>query len=258
MDIATIVGIVLGFTVVTTAIISGAGGEWGIFFNVPSIAITIGGMLCATLIHFSLPQFLRIFSVIKKTIFSQIPSQSELIQKMVNYAAINWRDGALALEQEIRKLSDLFFAKALQMLVDGQDSEQIRELMSLEVQYLQDRHSNGKKILEFMGAAAPAFGMIGTLIGLVNMLQNLSSPEQIGSGMAVALLTTLYGALAANLVFLPLAGKLGIYSNAETTAMEMITEGICAIARGENPTSVREKMQAFVSQSRREEVKANI
>jgi chemotaxis protein MotA len=177
---------------------------------------------------------------------------------MVNYATINRRDGAIALEQEIHKMDDLFFIKGLQMVVDGQDSENIRDYMDLEIQYLQERHSTGKKVLEFMGAAAPAFGMIGTLIGLVQMLRNLSSPEQIGSGMAVALITTFYGALAANLIFIPLAGKLGIYSKAETTTMEMITEGVCAIAQGENPTAVREKMQAFVSQSRREEVKATV
>ncbi len=256
MDIATIFGVLLGFIVITGAIIAGGGA--GMFLHIPSLAITIGGMLCATLIHFSLPQFLGIFSVVKKTIVTKIPPQSQLIQKMVNYAAINRRDGALALEQEIHKVNDLFLVKGLQMLVDGQESEDIRDLMSLEIQYLQDRHSTGKKILEFMGAAAPAFGMIGTLIGLIQMLRNLDSPDQIGAGMAVALLTTFYGAFSANLIFIPLAGKLGIYSKAETTAMEMITEGICAVARGDNPTAVREKMQAFVSQSKREEVKATI
>ena len=256
MDIATIIGILLGFMVITTAIV--AGGGWQIFVHIPSMAITIGGMLCATLIHFSLPQFLGIFSIVKKTIIAKIPSQSELIQKMVNYAAINRRDGALALEQEIPNLDNSFFIKGLQMLVDGRDSEQIRDFMSIEVQYLQDRHSTGKKILEFMGASAPAFGMIGTLIGLVQMLRSLDSPDAIGGGMAVALLTTFYGALAANLIFLPLAGKLGIYSQAETTAMEMTVEGICAIARGENPITVREKLQAFISQGSREEIKATV
>lgn len=256
MDIATIVGVLFGLVVIIGAIIAGGGAM--AFVHIPSVAITMGGMLCATMIHFSLPQFLGIFSIIKKTIVTKIPSSSELIQKMVNYAAINRRDGALALEQEISNVSDLFFVKGLQMLVDGQEPESIRELMTLEVQYLQERHSTGKKILEFMGAAAPAFGMIGTLIGLVQMLRNLESPESIGSGMAVALLTTFYGAFAANLIFIPLAGKLGIYSKAEVTAMEMITEGICATAQGENPTAVREKMQTFISQSRREEVKANI
>ncbi len=256
MDVATIVGILLGFSVITVAIVSGGG--WQMFIHLPSLAITVGGMLCATLIHFSLSQFLGIFAVIKKTILTKIPSRSELIQNMVNYAAINRRDGALALEQEINNVSDKFFTKGLQMLVDGQDSEEIRELLALEIEQLHDRHSTGKKILEFMGSAAPAFGMIGTLIGLIQMLRSLESPESIGSGMAVALLTTFYGALTANLIFLPLAGKLGLYSKAEATNMEMIVEGVSAIARGENPTSVREKLQAFLSQGRREEVKATL
>jgi chemotaxis protein MotA len=256
MDIATIVGVILGFIVITGAIVTGGG--WQIFIHLPSMAITIGGMLCATLIHFSLPQFLKIFSIVKKTIFTKLPSQSELIQKMVNYSAINRRDGALALESEIRNTNNHFLSTGLQMLVDGQDVDKIRGLLSMEIQYLQERHSGGKKLLEFMGSAAPAFGMIGTLIGLIQMLRSMESPESIGSGMAVALITTFYGALAANLIFLPLAGKLGIYSKAETITMEMIVEGICAVANGENPTSVREKLQAFVSRGRRVEVKATV
>lgn len=256
MDIATIIGILLGFFVIVSAIVAGGGGK--MFIHLPSLAITMGGMLCATLIHFSLRQFLGIFSVVKKTIVTKIPPPSELTQQMVNYAAINRRDGALALEQEISKIDNLFFIKGLQMLVDGQEVEAIKDIMALEVQTLQDRHSIGKKILEFMGSAAPAFGMIGTLIGLVLMLKSLDSPDAIGAGMAVALLTTFYGALAANLIFIPLAGKLGLYSKAEVTAMEMIVEGICSIARGENPTAVREKMQAFISPARREEVKASV
>ena len=257
MDVATIIGILFGLIVIIGAILSG-GTSAGIFFNIPSLAITMGGMLCATLIHFSLPQFLGIFLVVKKTIITKIPLQSHLIQQMVNFAAINRRDGALALEQEIQNVDDLFFVRGLQMLVDGQESDGIRDIMSLEIQYLQERHSRGKKILEFMGAAAPAFGMIGTLIGLVQMLANLDDPSSIGMGMATALLTTFYGALAANLIFIPLAGKLGIYSKAETVSKEMIIEGICAIAQGDNPTAVREKMHAFVSQGRRQEVKATI
>jgi chemotaxis protein MotA len=256
MDIATIIGILLGFTVVTSAIVTGGG--WQMFIHLPSMGITIGGMLCATLIHFSLPQFLGIFSVIKNTIITKVPSHSKLIQNMVNYAAISRRDGPLALEQEIQKTDDMFLAKGLQMLVDGQESDMINEIMSMEIQHLQDRHAIGKKILEFMGAAAPAFGMIGTLIGLVQMLRSLESPEKIGAGMAVALITTFYGALSANLIFIPLAGKLGLYSKAESTVMEMIVEGVCSIARGDNPTAVREKIQLFVSQGRREEVKATV
>jgi chemotaxis protein MotA len=256
MDIATIVGVIAGLIVITSAILAGGGAK--IFVDIPSLAITMGGMLCATLIHFSLPQFLGIFSIVKKTIVTKVPSPSELIKKMVNYAAINRRDGTLALEKELHSVSNPFFLKGLQMLIDGQEADKIRDHLELEIQYLQDRHSGGKKILEFMGAAAPAFGMIGTLIGLIQMLRNLDSPDSIGAGMAVALITTFYGAFAANLIFIPLAGKLGIYSKAEVTAMEMITEGICAISQGENPTAVREKMQAFVSHGKREEVKVSI
>jgi len=125
----------------------------------------------------------------------------------------------------------------------------------MEIQYLQERHAVGKKILDFMGASCPSFAMVGTLIGLISMLSNMESPDEIGRGMSVALVCTFYGALFANLIFLPLGGKLGQYSKAESLSMEMIAEGICAIAKGENPTAVREKMQVFVSTKRREDVK---
>lgn len=256
MDIATILGVVLGFGVILASLVMGGGAM--AFIDVPSIIIVVGGMLCGTMIHFSLPQFLGIFSVLKKAILIKISSPNELIQNMVNYAAISRRDGTLALEEQIRKTDNPFLAKGLQMLVDGRNEEKIRELLSLEIDSLQERHATGKKILEFMGAAAPAFGMIGTLIGLVQMLRNLTSPEDIGAGMAVALITTFYGSILANLVFIPMAGKLGIYSKAEIMAMEITLEGICTISRGENPTVVREKMQAFLAPKRREDIKANI
>jgi len=253
MDIATIFGIISGCAVILWAM--ALGGSLLIFWDVPAVAITVGGMLASTLIQFSLPQFLGIFSVVKKTFVTRIPTPAELMNRMVEYATINRRDGALALEQEVGKLHDTFFAKALQLIVDGQSPDEIRDFLSMEIQYMQDRHAVGKKILEYMGSAAPAFGMVGTLIGLVQMLRNLTSPDQIGAGMAVALITTFYGALMANLLFLPLAGKLGLYSKAETTAKEMIVEGICAIAKGDNPTVVREKLQVFVSQGKRSEKK---
>jgi len=256
MDIATIIGVLAGFAIIIGAIISG--GSALIFFHVPSLLIVIGGMLCSVLIHFSLSQFLGIFGIVKNTFVNKSSSPSDLVQQMVNYAAINRRDGALALEQEMRKVENKFLGKGLQALVDGQEEGDIRDLMNMETLYMQQRHADGKKILEFMGASAPAFGMIGTLIGLVTMLQNLSSPDSLGAGMAVALITTFYGALVANLVFIPLAGKLGQYSKSESIAMEMTVEGICSIVKGDSPTIVREKMQAFVSSGKREEVKVNI
>jgi chemotaxis protein MotA len=256
MDIATVLGVIFGFTVIIGTIVHE--GNPAMFFNVPAIAIVFGGMTCATMIHFSMGQFLGIFSVVKKTLLHKAILPQELIRRMVNYAAINRRDGALALEQELPKIKDGFMIKGLQMLIDGQETESIRETMELEVQYLEERHATGKKILDFMGASCPSFAMVGTLIGLVSMLSKMENPEEVGRGMACALVCTFYGALMANLVFLPLGGKLGQHSKTEKLSMEMITTGICAIAKGDSPTVVREKMQIFISSKRREEIKAHV
>ncbi len=254
MDITTIAGILLGSMLIIGAIATGAGGL-KVFINIPSLGITIGGMLCATLIHFSLSQVLSIMSISKKTLFTKLPEAQDLVQQMVEFATINRRDGSLALEQQVGSIKDVFLSSGLQMLIDGSKPEVIREIMTLEIQYLQERHATGKKILEFMGAAAPAFGMVGTLIGLVQMLCNMEDPSSIGQGMATALLTTFYGAFAANLLFIPLAGKLGIYSQAEVVGKEMVVEGIYAIANGESPTAIRVKMHAFVSHRYRQKFK---
>jgi chemotaxis protein MotA len=254
VDVATIVGVLAGFVCVFTAV--AGGGDPRAFVHLPSMAITIGGMISATLIHFSLAQVLGILSVVKKTISYKMPAEHELIQKIVNYSAINRRDGALALEGQIGTAGDEFLSKALQMVVDGQSEQAVEKQLGMEIQYLQERHADGKKVLEFMGASAPAWGMIGTLIGLVQMLGKLEDPSQIGLGMATALITTFYGALMANLVFIPLAGKLGTRSKRETMLREMIVEGVLAIVRGENPMAVREKIQAFISAKQREGFKA--
>jgi chemotaxis protein MotA len=257
MDIATVIGIVFGLVVIIGTMLYEGG--LSVFINIPAFAIVFGGMTCATMIHFSMKQFLGIFSVIKKTLFHKLADPNEVIQQMVNYAVISRRDGALALEQEITKVKgNPFLAKGLQMLTDGQEEEVIHERMSMDIQYTQERHGMGRKILEFMGSSSPSFAMVGTLIGLVNMLSEMEDPSKIGRGMATALVCTFWGAFVANMFFLPLAGKLGQYSKAETIQMEMIEEGICAIAKGENPTAVREVMQVFISYNRRGEAKAKV
>ncbi len=256
MDIATIIGVFCGFTCIIAAIVGG--GCAAMFIHIPSILVVVGGMLSATLIHFSLGQVLKIIPVVKKTLFCKLPTQPQLVQDMVNYSAVSRRDGALALEQNIADIDDPFLLKAMRMVVDGQEEEAIETALDAEIRYLQERHQNGKKILEFMGAAAPAFGMIGTLIGLVTMLQNLSDPSGIGQGMAVALITTFYGAFLANLVFIPLAGKLGIRSKQETLTREMVVQGAIGIAKGEGPTVVRERLQAFISAKNREDFKPSM
>jgi len=256
VDIATLVGILCGLVCIGIAVFNAGGAA--VFVHVPSMLIVIGGMVAATFIHFSLGQTLSILPVMKKTLLCKLPPMQQVIQDMVNYAAIARRDGALALEQQAANVENPFLLKALQLLVDGQEEEAIKETLSAEIQYLQERHAIGKKILEFMGASAPAFGMIGTLIGLVAMLRNLSNPSELGAGMAVALITTFYGALVANLFFIPLAGKLEIRSKQETLVCEMILEGTVGIACGESPTVVRERMQTFISVKHREELRPNI
>lgn len=256
MDIATIIGIFCGFACVIVSLIAGGGAK--VFIHVPSMAIVVGGTFSATLVHFSLGQVLQIFSVVKKTLFCKLPIEQDLMQKMVNYAVINRRDGALALEQHLAEAGDPFLVTGLQMMIDGQAEEDIDKQLGMEIEYLQQRHQDGKKMLEFMGASAPAFGMIGTLIGLIQMLGSLSSPDGIGAGMATALITTFYGALLANLLFNPLAGKLGVRSKRESMLREMILEGVLCIVRGESPTNVREKLQTFVSAGHREELKPTV
>lgn len=256
MDIATIIGILAGFLCVIMSMFTG--GDARMFFHIPSMAIVIGGTFSATLVHFSLTQVLKIFSVVKKTILIKMLSEQDLIQKIVNYSAVNRRDGALALEGQIATAGDEFLVKGLRMIVDGEPEENIERQMSLEIQYLRERHANGKKILEFMGASAPAFGMIGTLIGLVQMLSTLDNPDSIGAGMATALITTFYGALLANLLFIPLAGKLSTRSRREGLLCEMVIEGILGIVRGERPSTIGEKLQAFLSAKHREDLKPRI
>ena len=257
MDIATILGVVLGLACIFVGLMAD-GGNFALFVNIPAVAIVVGGTLAATCIHFSLGQVLKIMSVTKKTLFYPLPNEPELVQKMVNYSAINRRDGALALEQQLPKAGDSFLVQAMRMIIDGQDEHAIKDQLSMEIQNLQNRHAEGKKMLEFMGAGCPAFGMVGTLIGLVQMFSSMDSPEKIGKGMAAALVCTFYGAFLANLFFLPLAGKLGIRSKREAVLREMIMEGAASIVRGESPTATRERMQTFVSTKNREEFKPKV
>ncbi len=257
MDIATILGFIFGLGCVVVGVMAD-GGNFGLFFQIPALTIVIGGTVASVCVHFSMSQVLSLGSIMKKTLFYKVPREQDLIQKMVNYAAINRRDGALALEKQLNTAGDDFLIKALRMVIDGQKEEAIKEQLETEIQYLQERHVNGKKMMDFMGAGCPAFGMVGTLIGLVQMFSNMESPEKIGAGMSVALVCTFWGAFIANLFFLPLGGKLGIRSKKEAILREMILEGVVGIVRGESPTVVREKMQAFISAKHREDLKPKI
>jgi len=245
MDIATLVGIVAGSGLILAAIMSGSGLT--AFVDVPSVLIVLGGVGASSLINFPLAKVLGVFAVAKKTILHKSPAPTKEIERLVHLAKVARSEGLLALENFTEEIEEPFLLKGIQLVVDGTEPEVLRDVLETDLEQLEARHSMGRNILDSMGAAAPAFGMIGTLIGLVTMLGDLSDPSKIGQGMATALLTTLYGSLLANLIFIPLAGKLGARSKAEVATKQLTIEGVASIQAGINPRLVEEKLKSFIA-----------
>ena len=252
MDIATIVGLLLGIGLVLSAILMGGGGI-GPFINIPSLMITIGGSIAALLINFPLRSVLSVFSVVKNCFTVKLPSPVTVINQFKELATVARRDGLLALENQLPEIEDQFMVRGLEMVIGGTSKEDVQNVLETEVSYVAERHKTGKKILDATAAAAPAFGMVGTLIGLVQMLRTLDDPSQIGVGMATALLTTLYGALAANLFCIPLAGKLESRNTEEVMIRELMIAGMVALIEGQPPRALQERLVAFLSPSERPE-----
>jgi chemotaxis protein MotA len=250
MDIATLVGIVSAFALVIISIMMGGG--LGLFVNIPSLMIVVGGTLGATMVNYPLADVLGVFKVVKNVFFTKVWSTQEVVDRFVEFANKSRREGILALESEVANLEDEFMVKGLQLTIDGMEPESIREILETEIEYLEERHKSGAEILTTMATFFPAMGMIGTLIGLVQMLATMDDPSTIGPSMAVALLTTFYGAVAANLVCLPMAGKLKKRSQEETLVKEMIISGIVSVANGENPRVIEQKLHSFVPPTARE------
>ena len=255
MDIATIIGLILGIALVLGSIALGGGG-FGPFVNIPSMMITIGGSIAALLINFPLGSVFGVFGVVRKCFTTKLPSTQEVIERFTDLATTARRDGLLALESQLEEIDDPFLTRGLEMVMSGSTKEEVTAILETEVTYVEQRHQSGKKILDATAAAAPAFGMIGTLIGLVQMLRTLDDPSQIGVGMATALLTTLYGALIANLFCIPLAGKLETRSQEEVMIRELMISGLGALVEGLPPRNLRERLQAYLSPSSREEEQA--
>lgn len=244
MDIATIVGILCAFALVFSAIL--LGGDLGLFFDVPSLMIVFGGTFGATFINYPLPELLRVSRVVKNAFFHKGQTARGLISSFVSLAGVARREGILALEDRIDEMGDDFIRKGLQLSVDGLEPNAIREILGTEIDSIQERHKVGSEIFTTLGTFAPALGMIGTLIGLVQMLKTMDDPSSIGPSMAVALLTTFYGAILANLFCLPVAGKLRTRSHQEVMMKELMTEGIIAIAKGDNPRVIEQKLNAYL------------
>ncbi len=249
MDIATVIGVILGAVLIVSAILMG--GDMMAYLNAPSVLIVIGGAMAATMASFPLARFLKLPKVFMKAFFTRPQDSVKLIQQLVELAEVARRDGILALENVASQISDPFLIGGIQMAVDGTDPEVIQACMETELENIIERHEAGKGLLEAIGRYAPAFGMIGTLIGLVAMLSNMDDPSKIGAGMAAALLTTLYGAVLANVAALPLAEKLAQRSREEGHIKTIIIQGVMAIQAGDNPRNVFSKLMTFVPPAQR-------
>jgi len=253
MDLATILGILSGIGLITYTIF--AQGNPDIFIHIPSIMVVFGGTMAATLVNYPIRELLGVLQVARKTFKSEPVHEVTLIPLLVRLAIKARREGILSLEEELKNINDPFLRSGLEMVVDGTEPETIRNVMETELEYLIERHKRGQRIFTSLGTYSPAFGMIGTLIGLIAMLKTLNNPANIGSGMAIALITTFYGALAANLVFLPMAGKLKNLSDEEVIMKEMILEGILAIQFGEHPRNIERKLRNFLPPKLRAQVR---
>lgn len=246
MDLTTGIGILLGFTFVIIAIVLGDSGLKQ-FMDLPSVFITIGGTIAATTASFSLKRLKELPRVMRLAFVPYEVDPHEVIETIVRLAERARREGLLALEDALDESADEFLKRGIQLVVDGTDPAIIKEILEAELDSAQGRHREGRKLFEAMGAYAPAFGMIGTLIGLIAMLAQLNDPSTIGPAMAVALITTLYGSLITNLFAFPIARKLEERDAQEAFIKGMILEGILSIQSGENPRIVREKLLSFLS-----------
>jgi len=250
-DYLIIAGLVIGLGLTVWGI--SMGSALSAFINVPGILITLGGSFGAVLINFQPEQVKQVIRLLKQLLLEREEDINSLKNLFVSLVQKARREGMLSLEGELEKIDDAFIKNGLQMVIDGVEPEEIRSILETEIDNIERRHRLGQSFFRTWGSLAPAFGMIGTLIGLIQMLSSLDNPEAIGPGMAVALLTTFYGALLANLVFNPIAGKLAIRSEAEMTRKEAVIDSLLALQSGTNPRILQEKIKAFLPLMEREE-----
>jgi chemotaxis protein MotA len=243
-DILTPLGIAIGLTLIYIAI--AIGSDIRIFLSLPSFLITVGGSFSALLVNYRWKQISAVFKTLKKLTSKEITDSEEIVNVFIYLARKARRDGLLGLEDDITRLEDRFFQKGLRLAVDAIDPKHIREILVADMEATITRHQIGQGVFRTWGGLCPAFGMIGTLIGLIQMLSNLENPSTLGPSMALALITTFYGVLLANLVFIPIAGKLELLSDEEMITKRMILEGIIAIQNGMNPHILEEKLRSFI------------
>ena len=250
MDLSTLLGMGAAFGLMLMAILQG--GPLSIFINTPSLMIVLGGTAGVAFVHYPFSEIFDAINVAKKTLLYKEQSTTELIGQLMEFANKARKEGILALQGSMNSIDDPFLLKAMQMAVDGQEPETLKKMLQTEMEYIEMRHEKGAEIFTSLAAYAPAMGMVGTLIGLVQMLQTMDDPAKIGPAMAVALLTTFYGAVIANIVCSPMSGKLKLRSQSEMLIKTLIIEGMQSILSGENPRIMEQKLHAFIPPKLRE------
>ncbi|GLO60146.1 flagellar motor protein PomA [Vibrio sp. MACH09] len=247
MDLATLIGLIGGFAFVVMAMI--LGGSLGMFFDTTSVLIVVGGSSCVVLMKFTLAQFFSAFKIAGKAFLFKTDDPEDLIAKIVEMADAARKGGFLALEE--MEISSSFMQKGIDLLVDGHDAEVVRAAMQKDISLTDERHTQGSGVFRAYGDVAPAMGMIGTLVGLVAMLSNMDDPKSIGPAMAVALLTTLYGAMLANMLFFPIADKLSLRREQEKLNRRLIMDGVLAIQDGQNPRVIDSYLKNYLNEKKR-------
>lgn len=247
MDIATPLGLVM----ILLLMLYGMGFNIGPFWDPGSAAIVIGGTFGAIFVSFPLPVLKNLPKVIMKTFKNEVPNNIEIIKNLVKFSEKARKEGLLSLEQDLAEIDDEFLKKGMQLVVDGTDPELVKSILDSEISFIEQRHSQSKSVMKTGAAMGPAYGMIGTLIGLIIMLGNLNDPSAVGPAMAIALITTLYGSMIANIVFDPMANKLEYYSAQEILSKEITIEGILSIQGGDNPKVLEEKLKSFLPPNER-------
>ncbi|MBX3420375.1 MAG: motility protein A [Pirellulaceae bacterium] len=250
MDITSLIGFLLAWALIVGSILMG-NAPFSAFIDIPSVLVVVGGAGAAAMMAFPLKSMLALPMVFIKSFLNKEDDLLGLIKQLVELAETARRDGLLALESKLADVSSPVIRSGLQMAVDGNDAATIESVMRTEMEALARRHKEGRSIFDQLARFAPAYGMIGTLLGLIMMLSDMSDPSSIGAGMAVALITTLYGAIAANVVFQPFAEKLGLLSKKELCAVELVIRGVLAIQSGESPRAIEQRLLTFVHPKKR-------
>lgn len=245
MDLATIIGLIMAWASVISLIYI-EGGSLASLLNFGAFVLVVGGTTGATIIGFSQEDIFAIPQIIKNAFFSKAVQTDKTIQLMVDLSRTVRKEGLLSLERLSESIKDVFFKKAIQIVVDGLDADQVRSILETDLELLESRHKRGQKIFATMGGFAPTLGIIGTVLGLVHMLANISSPDTMGPAIAAAFIATLYGVSTANLLYLPIGNKLKRRSEEELLERQIILEGILSIQAGDNPRILEEKLLAFL------------